>query len=752
MPLYNDRLQVCGFSKPLFGRIVRQVLAGSNVDLRAIFRKKQVSYLIGYLSRQKALSVVIEKEYVDRHFLEDYANFHVRSHRDFGKLCTRLHFFSGKANPSHNRPFYRKELIALIRGQAETSLSQSSLSEAYLGFVVVRPLENALVGRTCLNTYSPGDKATDECDSRALSREYKTTTSESVNLFGLELTIPTTLPFQEQDSSVAACASSALWSYFYGVPTSRKTQIPSPSSITRMAQSWGRAKDFRLSGTHGLTPDLVKNALAAFDLEYVQYAVSPTRVDSKNSPSFRNNRLRALIYAYQARKREPLLLGVDVYKRCDGKLGPKLDGHLITVTGFEYAEDLRIAGDPGSELYGHRNSACSIRKLYCHDDALGPFARLTFEAVENSEGDVLEVLCPYVVDTGSGGKSNAGNLVDDLVYVPRTVHLGLYHKIRNPFRQVLEDLLRFRRYIQSLIMLIGSDPYWTMQNEACWELFLVDQNDYKAEMLDVSKQVQSEDLKDEMFELLVSRLPRFFWCIRYRTETITRFDILVDATSSSGGASETISAGMIGVVSHDTEWFRRLTLAYESMGLKTTKQEFESSAETLDMLLAWEQFIKQRQRLPLADRIFGDLAFPTEIYSHEEKNLYELRKPAQHFCISRNYSVDVEVTLKQLDRQTVYNWVVDEFGDIYVGSLDVIGEDSDGTPMELGHPTLINGAPARIAGELRFLDERWSLNNNSGRYAMDKENRGPSEVEAVKRFLDSRGFTDSANEIFVDVD
>ncbi|WP_223788388.1 hypothetical protein [Marinicella meishanensis] len=323
----NQRLQVCEFSSELFVRILRNILGDENTNLNQLYNNIQINYLIGYLEREKARTVIVESEYIDRHFLEDYANYHVRSFSDLGKMCTRIHFFDKNAliDSSSNEIFFRIDFINFLRGLSD-KITNSSFKEGYLGFVVIKPLLNSIVGRTCLRVYK-SDKTAKDASNKKLNvkRNFLVTIPIKVNLFGKELVIKKSLPFQEQDTAIAACASSALWSFFYGVKATSRTQAPSPSEITKLAESKGHVGEYRLTGAHGLTPYLIQNAIKAFDLTYEEFRVSESI-----------QILKSIVYGYQSRKREPVLLGVDVLKKDKNSNWDYSAGHLITLTGYEY--------------------------------------------------------------------------------------------------------------------------------------------------------------------------------------------------------------------------------------------------------------------------------------------------------------------------------------------------------------------------------------------------------------------------------
>ena len=78
------------------------------------------------------------------------------------------------------------------------SYRRARLSEAYLGFIVVKPLHTNPIGRTCLRTYPESN-----------NRKYPVLQTYEVGLYGHSLSV-TSLAFQEQDRVVAACATSAI--------------------------------------------------------------------------------------------------------------------------------------------------------------------------------------------------------------------------------------------------------------------------------------------------------------------------------------------------------------------------------------------------------------------------------------------------------------------------------------------------------------------------------------------------------------
>ena len=85
-----------------------------------------------------------------------------------------------------------------------------------------------------------------------------------------------------------------------------------------------------------------------------------------------------------------------------------------------------------------------------------------------------------------------------------------------------------------------------------------------------------------------------------------------------------------------------------------------------------------------------------------------------------------------LDPKKEYIWVVDKDGKIIVGEEVVAGPPGpDGKIPKFGHPTLTDGQPARIGGELRYNPQTggWEANPYSGRYTGNHPDRGAEQLQ-----------------------
>jgi hypothetical protein len=208
--------------------------------------RSHCAYLEEYFQQVGAATIVVENSYIDRDFLEDYAAYYVRCFSEYQHKCTRLHFFSMEFDESYFSDF-------LSGNVDETRLID--LRNSYIGFMVIKPLPETIFGRTCLKTYGPDGGR----------RWFPIVRPYRANLFGIELDV-LSLAFQEQDSVVAACATSALWSMFHGTGITFQHAIPTPVEITKVSTA-SEAPISRVFPNEGLTASQMAHAIRSVGLE-----------------------------------------------------------------------------------------------------------------------------------------------------------------------------------------------------------------------------------------------------------------------------------------------------------------------------------------------------------------------------------------------------------------------------------------------------------------------------------------------------
>jgi len=439
-------------------------------------------YFDEYFREIGAKTIVYEKEYVDRDYLEDFAGYYVRCFHPYAHLCARIHFFGME--------FGEDDFAKLLRSD-EGPLSQENLQREYLGFIVVKPLPRTIFGRTCLRTYP------DDCGRRCfpITREY------DLNLFGMRLTV-NTLAFQEQDRAVAACATSALWSAFQGTGKLFHHSIPSPVEITRAAAKYSPIES-RTFPNRGLTSAQMSYAIREVGLE-------PVFVGAQDSRIFKST-----LYAY-LRGRIPVLL---VIYLCDmAKNPPELmnQKHAVAVTGFSL-------GTPDPVPYaktGFRSESSRIDKVYSHDDQVGPFARMECDGLVVTLGGPVDFETLHTSWRGSDGKIGSARAIPDVLLIP------VYHKIRIPFGTIEDTVIEFDDLVEAL----RTNGLTGLNERIRWDIYLCTSNDLKRELI-----ANTNLSSDVRHDLLTRNLPRFLWRATGRVGITPLVDLLFDATDIEQG-------------------------------------------------------------------------------------------------------------------------------------------------------------------------------------------------------------------------
>jgi hypothetical protein len=387
---------------------LKQAFINKFANLQDIAGRQHPRYLFQYLSEIGAGSLIIEEPYTDADFLDDFASYYARCFSRFESTCRRIHFFQ--------RSFALDRIQKISSGTLE-QVEVEQLRQDYLGFVVARPLPQAVVGRTVVRPY----------ESAGGRRQYPCIRRYEANLVGIPLQVDS-LAFQEQDSVLAACATVALWSCFQKTALLFGTTAPTPSTITNASRSihFGRAFP-----SIGLTVLEMCSAIRHVGLE-------PEVIDLENNPAIP---LLSLVYGY-LQLGVPIVLGVTV----PGGL------HAVAVTGYSIRDTQVHQAEvpPGTESVPM--TGLRIDKFYVHDDQVGPFYK-------------LEVVAP---DASSPKLQfrREGKLIR-----PFAVVVPVYHKIRLTFLDVQGWLARINTAFKTAV---------APSLDFHWDVGLIFSKDYKA--------------------------------------------------------------------------------------------------------------------------------------------------------------------------------------------------------------------------------------------------------------------------------
>ena len=345
-----------------------------------------IKQLENYLSESgiRAQCAVIEKEYLDKNFSDDYLSYYGGCFRDCPRKCCRVHFF----NKCYDEISMQKMLLL----PEEDVLRK--FKKSYLGFVVIRPIQKAIVGRTCLVPYPCKEKALES------GRHYPAVCKNDVSFFGIKMAVEC-MPFQEQDCGTSACATCALWSSFCVSAKMFGNKSLSPSAITTIAMENGYSVGTRFPN-RGLMAEEMVYAMRRNGLEPV---IAHLKGCDKTELEYL---FPGFVYAY-------LNLGVSVIAIIEDVSGG--GKHAVAVNGYNLKDD-----------NGEVLSAMRIDKYYANDDQCCPGARF----------------CP-VTDNGTlrlvayHGSSISPKL--HKTYNLECLMVPLYHKIRVTFNEIAELVL-----------------------------------------------------------------------------------------------------------------------------------------------------------------------------------------------------------------------------------------------------------------------------------------------------------------------
>ena len=439
----------------------------SETDQTVVQNKMHCVYFEEYFRALNAQTIIVEHAYVDHDYLEDYAAYYVRCFQEYKRKTVRLHFFS--------RQFAEADFKGLLTDEA-SALTVGELQLSYLGFVIVKPLPGATIGRSCLKTY-PDENG---------RRHFPLLRTYDVSLFGIRLTVES-LAFQQQDTVVAACATSALWTCFQGTGKRFQHAIPSPVEITQAATDHVPddllATGARTLPNAGLTTTQMACAIRAATLE-------PHVVGTTNP-----HILSSTLYGYLNCGIPSILIFklVDVTAAGESMLG----WHAVAVTGFSLGK-AAAAPQPVSGLL-LRSSR--IDKIYAHDDQIGPFARMTL----NTAG---------ALDTSWIGQGRV-EARPSLVLIP------LYHKIRIPFEVIHDAILQLDNVLSwAKTTLVSAAP------RPEWDIYLTTVSDYKTDLHNRYRTTLGGVLEN----LLTESLPKYLWRVTARYDQDVMLDMVFDAT------------------------------------------------------------------------------------------------------------------------------------------------------------------------------------------------------------------------------
>jgi len=440
--------------------------------------------------------MVVESDYIDQGYLDDFAEYYIHCFSHYKKRCTRVHFFS----KSFTTQYFGDLLQGIFPTGSSLERELQKLRKAYRGFMVIKPLPETVIGRTCLKTYPDLPK-----------RHYRGITTYKANLFGIELEVES-LPFQEQDSVVAACATSALWSVLHA--TSRKLghRILSPAAITKIAYQARPDSDGQFP-SRGLDKDQMSCAMRTLGLE----------VDVVTAIGTDSSWFKAVLYAY-LRNGLPILFVftlIDVLSDEETEID---ELHAVAVAGYS-----RAGATVPTSNHRFRLRAEAIDRIYAHDDGLGPFAKMLIDGKQVkiiAEGDDSTPLIAQGDEFFSLSTSwvSERDGASNLRAIPECLLVPLPALVKLKFGCIYDVVHSFSGALSGAWC-----RHLTLGEEIEWSIYLTSTNELKKELLVEAKKSGLQGT--ELQKALTKGFPKYVWRAKALNGEMSWLDLFFDATA-----------------------------------------------------------------------------------------------------------------------------------------------------------------------------------------------------------------------------
>ncbi|WP_122677336.1 hypothetical protein [Pseudomonas viridiflava] len=681
---------ITSFEEATLAALIHEPFGYDHAD---IFEKRQIKYIYNYLKsfmpepepepgKKTVGSILLEHEYIDRDFLEDYSRFYLGRFGNDSYKCARLHFFNCKLTHKRLDALLAGDADVVLAGDQEAKLTLEALQEHYLGFMVIKPLTRTFVGKTCLRV--AGDRGTGK---KKIDKRYE------VNLFGLKLTVDS-IAFQEQDKVVAACATTAIWTALHGFPGRGVKDIKSCSEITTAALN------FVDGSTNGFPNKELSNKQIqrTLDVEGLRYHNS-NFAESDSTPELFQEYLTAHIDSDL-----PVILTGTVYGLEPDDSGEKVKaGHAVTALGYDFRDGKRW--------------------VYVHDDRLGPYARAEIVMLKDYMGkDTPEEaekrwgLAMSIRGPGTTWLDPHEIIVPDIAIVPAD------KKARLPYKFARGTAVRIAEQAEVLLAkdlcpLIGIEaPQITFKTKLVSIAQARDDvrthvTDRKAGDLLGSFALEEAGVarwREEKLSFLTGHLARLQWQMDFFWNGNEAFRVLLDATDIPSGNA------VSGIYMQDPIY------ADAIFGVFKGQESKVGGVDEQHFFSAFTRALKRRRddHESHLNRTYGTLRAPNHIKHNEiSRDGKGTNKSAKRFwdpqrCLLSEIHADYAGVANDATFTRKLIWAIGKDGELF------LAEDVP-APLELGHPSMTGMQAARIAGEILRNQDGWEVNFFSGRYSGD---------------------------------
>ncbi|MBF0146671.1 MAG: hypothetical protein HQL84_11410 [Magnetococcales bacterium] len=459
--------------------------------------------------------------------------------------------------------------------------------------------------------------------------------------------------------------------------------------------------------------------------------------------------------------------------------------HAVTVIGYglwkkphEDCQKLFISSrnnsDPSSA--GYYSVADSIPFIVVHDDQTGPYVRCVVR--EDNHGFLLSEtpdLCR--VSAGNIPKGffhyHIANVLDSSIKitdeqlpeeeqtyrsVPELLLMGLHPKIRLHLQSVEALVVHFETMLSKLVMetslrndALGYELLGILQHgntesisgkksdriiHYLWDIYLDRNTEMKYEL---RKQFHADErpVNDDGMEVLEQRWPLFVWRACARDASGRVFDIFFDATHS-------LSDNMvIQILIYRKKIDSFVKPFFHSIVGTTDNELYHLWSESIIFLHWMKQIIPNihghAHEETLSEK-FGHLHLPSHLKAWEQdanglcKSFNDDERLIFHDTNAKDWTEPGKMLFKWLTDgkgSATFIWLIDGHGRLIIGKERPV--DQQHPNDMLGHPALVAGGRARIAGELKWDEQTnsFQVNNRSGRYTKKSVDREESHLNTV---------------------
>ncbi len=447
---------------------------------------RQIDYVFRYVHKIGARCMTIEEVYIDRDYMEDHGLFYSRSFLPYNAACKRLQFF--RTGPGETERLI-EELIENGRSTNKESFQKACREfsdENYCGFSVIKPLPGCPVGRTVLRPCpSESEDGRQSFDS---ARDYVS------HLCGIELTVRG-LAFQQQDTGVSACATTALWSSLQKARDLEPVGSATPGQITVLATRFSLPFG-RPMPSDGLTIEQMCGAVNALGL-------APTLARAVGFEETRSQLYTAISAGFA-----PVL----IVKHAETE-----NYHAVVVAGMKVNEP-HAGAKIDEDVY---DLSGDLKAIYIHDDRHGPYLRANI--TRSSQKMQLDLVTP----------KETWVVTHIVLPVHSKIRVSLV-KITHVAEEIAQAALSFREAFLNAGTLPDSpesseDPLVLAQPRVSFDTSIVKAYRYVESVL-----LQTPTVSSGVGRALARNLslPRYVGLISFSTSFAGKFDLLIDTTGT----------------------------------------------------------------------------------------------------------------------------------------------------------------------------------------------------------------------------